>query len=122
MRAHFQKFRLGRVPVWLRKRILEKFGRAASDVPLGLRFDWLCRWLDCHSWIDHVGSAVFEGHRVFVSQPYGDAVDFDPREVDIFCRVLDLEYRIDERSDWWPGETFSILIFAPTSSNAEAGQ
>lgn len=108
------------VPRWLRSRLLEAFreGRASKAwLPYRhcTRGESLLWALADHlrteyggSWLDHWGSTTMHGEQVFVAEPY-----LNPNHLENarrFADVLDLDFRIDANSWWYPGSTTRLIF------------
>lgn len=60
------------------------------------------------SWLDHWGTTVMHGEQVFVAEPYLNAGDLENARR--FADVLDLDFRIDANSWWYPGRTTRLIF------------
>lgn len=64
-------------------------------------------------WFDHAGELHLLGlGRVLISEPYHLSED-SRSQLERFCSVLGLQYRIEERSWWFPNYTIRIVIWKP---------
>lgn len=68
-------------------------------------------------WFDHAGQLHLLGlGRVLISEPY-HLSDEGRSQLERFCSVLGLRYRVEERSWWCPPYTMRIVIWKPRSSD-----
>ncbi len=112
--------RLHHVPSWLRRRLLEAYG--ARD-----------RMTDGHSvlhhvagstggseWLDHWGSTLVDGQRVFVSEPYNlppEAIE----QIATIAKAIDCTWWISANSWWCPGYTIRVVIAPPREKKTGGG-
>jgi len=103
---------LGRVPDWLRRRMLKVFGPTDCGYTDGHSlFAYWARKCKSLPWIDHWGTTVIDGQKILVSEPYlRRSCDFS--DVAEFAESLGCELVIDETSYWYPGKTLR-LAFMP---------
>jgi len=117
--ANFENFRLNFVPGWLRSAIVRSI-----RLPRHRQRAWPALWAAAelnwsNRWIDHLGTAVWRGRKVFVSQPYALTRE-DRQAIRNLCQSCGLSYILLVQSDWNPPATKSVVIFRPNPKGAGA--
>ena len=111
--------KVNHVPDWLRKRVLRALG------PWG-RHDLLDGFSVLQAAIqklgigpfDHFGSTTWHGIAAFVSEPY--CATSDVVGAALFAERLDLEFRIEPNSWWYPMQTTRLLFTLPRAEREVA--
>ena len=102
--------RLNHIPNWLRLRMLRAFGCPNRDTSA-----WAVLYHatgDRRRWLDHFGSTMLRGRRVFVSEPYGFSAE-SAADLEAFCRPMGVKWSVDSNSEWNPGSTVRVSIEEP---------
>lgn len=103
------------MPVWLKRRVSAVVKARKIPHPGWLQ---LSGWNSLQhaavhlgsDWIDHAGRLRLAGGvQILVSEPYG-LTDRAETQLQEFCRILGLEYEIQDRSWWFPNNTIRIVV------------
>jgi hypothetical protein len=95
--------RLGHVPGWFERRLLESLGTADMHVVRGrVGGDWLDAW----------GSTEIDSREVFVSEPTS-FVEGDARALEQLGRLTGISWRITAYSWFTPGQRIRITFEEP---------
>lgn len=108
--------RLGKIPMWMRQRLLiyrdKKWGRKWKS---GMDYEEVFRKLTAHPWMDHWGESIGSLFIEFVSEPYVSTVE-DPLFLQ-FVDALHMQFLVEPESYYNPGKccriTFQPLPFPP---------
>ena len=110
-----QEPNLGFLPKWIWKRVKAAIkSRKLPGVRQSLQSSWYAMQYalgECGGdWVDHLGSMDQGGKTYIVSEPYQLSLSAHS-QLDQFCQILGLEYRLSAMSWWNPGSTIRILIW-----------
>jgi len=105
------------LPGWFRRALLREFGSDGSSGGNSIIYHAIDRVRDATrwrmNWLDHWGSTLYRGQRVFVSEPYGVCPE-GIREIAALAARCGCNWHLDPNSWWFPSKTIRILIYQPT--------